>query len=250
MNRQLCELRDILVRRGKSRLKKPRSFVEFTKNKEADVLVNDLKAHPHAFVIGCIMDRQISAEKAWQVPYRLKDRLGYFDFHRLSKTSRSYFVKLMLRKPALHRFATDMGENIYNAIQLIKNEYKGNAALLWIGKPSSATVVRRFLEFDGVGPKIATMAANILVRSFHVPMSDYYSIDLSVDRHTGRVFRRMGFAPEDASTEYMIYRARELWPRYPGIFDMRMWEIGEDVCHVKKPDCERCEFCGLCEYSR
>ncbi|MFN8524828.1 MAG: hypothetical protein U0821_17160 [Chloroflexota bacterium] len=90
-------------------------------------------------------------------------------------------------------------------------------------KPSSATIVRRFLQFRGAGPKIATMAANILVRDFKIPVSDRYSIDISADVHVRRVFTRLRLIGRDASDEELIYRARELNPAYPGVFDLPIW---------------------------
>src|SRR5690554_7296394 len=69
----------------------------------------------------------------------------------------------------------------------------------WRGNPSSAAVVYRFLQFDGVGPKIATMATNILARDFKIPMSDYYSVDISTDVHILRVLRRSGRSEEHTS---------------------------------------------------
>ena len=50
----------------------------------------------------------------------------------------------------------------------------------------------RRLEFRGAGPKIATMAANLLARHLKVPFSDYYSIDISVDVQVRRVLSRLG----------------------------------------------------------
>jgi hypothetical protein len=54
---------------------------------------------------------------------------------------------------------------------------------LWRDKPASAEVVLRFLRFRGVGPKIATMAANILASDFKILLADHYSIDVSADVH-------------------------------------------------------------------
>lgn len=138
-----------------------------------------------------------------------------------------------------------MARNAYSAVRRIATQYRGNASAIWMDRPSSAAIVRRFLEFDGVGQKIATMAANTLVREFRIPVSDRYSIDISVDVQVLRVFARMGFVPEDIvarkgdSQEYIVYRARELHPEYPGIFDLVLWELGRTVCRSKQPVCNK-----------
>ena len=104
-----------------------------------------------------------------------------------------------------------MSEYFHSAVRIIQVRYNGNASLIWEGRPSSAEVVYRFLQFPGVGPKIATMATNILARDFKIPLSDYYSIDVSADVHVRRVFHRLGFTPEKATTEEVIYKGRALW---------------------------------------
>ena len=246
---RLTQLRDRLISEAYDRLAMPPTFVEFTGVAEIDELVNDIEGHPHAFVIACIMDRQIHAEKAWRIPYELKQRIGYFDFPRLARLSLEELEQAMLEPVPLHRYPKVMSENLYAAIQRIKNEFHGNAANIWTGRPSSATIVRRFLEFEGVGQKIATMAANILVRDFRIDVSDRYSIDISVDVQVRRVFARMGFVPEHANAEYIIYRARELHPEYPGIFDLVLWELGRTVCRPKRPACEQCPWAQLCAYA-
>lgn len=222
---RLIHLRDALLAQADEVASKPPEPLVVTGVEEADRILNDLAHYPHAFVIACVMDRQIRAEKAWLVPYLLSERLGGFDFPLLASTPDSRMMSAMQDHPPLHRFPVVMGKNLIAAVRRIKGAYGGDAATIWSDKPSSATIVRRFLEFEGVGLKIATMAANILVREFRVPVRDRYSIDISTDVHVRRVFSRLGFAPVNASNEHLIYRARELYPEYPGIFDLALWRV-------------------------
>ena len=248
----LNHLADQLVREGYERLAAPPGAIKFTGVQEADILLNDIDGHPHAFVFACVMDRQIKTEKAWQIPYKLKQRLGFFDFANLATLGESSPGKLeeaMLQPTPLHRFPNEMSKNLLAAIHRIRNEFCGNAGAIWTGRPSSATIVRRFLEFRAVGQKIATMAANILVRDFRVEVSDRYSIDISVDVQVTRVFARMGFVPQDSSVDYLIFRARELHPNYPGIFDLVLWELGRTVCRPTQPACDKCRYSHFCAYA-
>jgi len=252
MLQRLDRLADQLVKEGYKRLAEPPLFVRFAGIHEADVLVNDINGHPHAFVLACVMDQQIKSEKAWQIPYKLKQRLGFFDFPSLAKPGKSSSIKLkkaMVKPTPLHRFPKKMSKILLAAIRRIRNEFGGDASVIWTGRPSSATIVRRFLEFRGVGQKIATMATNILVRDFRVEVSDCYSIDISVDVHVKRVFARMGFIPMNKSVDYLIFRARELNPDYPGVFDLVIWELGRTVCRPTQPACDKCRYSRFCTYA-
>jgi len=206
MNDQLILLRDQLVREGRWHLRQPRRYIEFTGYREADELLNDLENYPHAFVIACIMDRQIKAEKAWRIPYELRRRVGFLAIERLGQLT-IHDLKYFLEHPApLHRFNTMMAENLFYAVQRITNQYEGDASAIWRGSPSSATIVRRFLEFRGVGQKIATMAANILVRDFHISVSDHYSIDISVED---------GFCTQEFHRGLHYFQSKGIAPRVP-----------------------------------
>jgi len=240
------KITQILIEKGKKLMKAPPKFVEFTKEKEADILLNNLKEYPHAFVLACVMDRQIKAERAWLIPYLISKEIGGFQFQKLLSLSQEEIKKIFQEKK-LHRFNDEMAKNFYLAIQKIHKEYKNDASNLWNDHPKSATVVRRFLEFRGVGIKIGTMAPNILARDFKIPMQDYICIDISPDVQVKRVFERIGFLHNEASSDELIYAARELNSEYPGIFDFSSWEIGREWCRPSNPKCNECYLNKYCE---
>lgn len=211
---------------------------------EANYLLNDLANYPHAFVLGCLMDRQILARKAWEIPYKVSQFTDTFEIDGLLAHSESYYVDLFDHHN-LHRMKLKMGSIFYRALRKINDEYGGDASAIWNGKPASATVVSRFLQFEGCGIKIATMSANILVRQYGIKLSDYTSIDVSPDVHVRRTMERLGLVPKGGATSLIIYAAREISPDYPGIIDYSLWDIGREVCRPK-PECHRCELQDIC----
>ena len=241
-----AQIKANLIQRGEELFRAPPEFVRFTGQRAPDALLNDLDNHPHAFVLGCVMDRQIKAERAWAIPYIFSTKLGEFSVKRLRSLSLPDVRKLMTSPEPLHRFCEEMSRNFHDAVRVISEDYVGDASNIWRNKPSSAEVVVRFLQFRGVGPKIATMATNILARRFKVPLSDYYSIDVSADVHVRRVFQRLGLVREGAGIDEVIYRARALRPDFPGLMDFPAWEIGRNWCRPATPLCGSCYMRVAC----
>lgn len=187
----------------------------------------------------------MKAERAWLIPYKILEKLGTFEFARLRALSAERVVSLMSRPNRLHRFPAQIGNSVHGALAIIERKYRGDAGEMWAGKPSSADVAYRFLELPGVGIKIATMAANILARTFKIPFSDYYSIDISPDRHVRRVFERLGLTRKQAPVNEVIYRARALNPEFPGLLDSPIWHIGREWCG-ETPRCPECYMRQVC----
>jgi len=239
------EISEILINKGLELLNRPREIGIYTKNNDANRLINDIENYPYAFTLGAVMDSQIDAEKAWYIPYKVMSELRDYNFNTLLSSSLEK-IKGIFKKYSLHRFNEKMAQNFYLAVQKIHNIYNDNAANIWNDYPLSATAVRRFLEFNGVGIKISTMAANILVRNFKVPLKDHICIDISPDVQVVRVFKRIGFIPKNASRELLIYTAREIYPEYPGIFDTICWDIGKNWCRPKNPKCRNCYLEKYC----
>lgn len=231
----------LLIEKSKKLFSKNETIVHFTKDEEQNKLLNDFNNYPHAFVLACLMDRQIKAEQAWTIPYKIYEEIGDFDIYKLKEKGKEYYKKLF-NENKFHRFNDIFSEVFYNGVCHIIDKYEGKANKIWENKPRSATVVYRFLEFDGCGIKIATMAANILAREFKIPMLDYYCIDISPDVHIRRVLYRLGFIEKNAKVERVIYKARELNPEFPGLIDPICWEIGREYCKPEIKDCK----CGDC----
>ena len=148
-----------LVARSQEMFDAPPSVVEFSGDTVADLLLNDFENPAHAFVIACIMDQQIKAERAWLIPFRISQRLGDFRFEHLQELTLEEIKDVMSNPEPLHRFNDRMGSFFYAAVQRIAHEYSGDASRIWNDKPSSAELVHRFLAFNGVGAKIATMVS-------------------------------------------------------------------------------------------
>ncbi len=245
----LASLRDRLVAEGTAALSARPAPVAFTHDQAADALLNDLAGHPHAFVCAALVDRQVTAEIAWRLPDKIRTRLGSFEFVDLVRLSDADWLRLIRKPEPAHRFPEIMAKTLHLAIQRMAARYDGDASRIWANRPTSATGVRRFLEFHGAGPKIATMAANILVRDFHVPLSDYRYVDISADVQVGRVMARLGFVEDGSDTDVVIYAAREVSPDFPGIFDLALWDIGRTVCRPRNPRCSECRLNDLCAYA-
>lgn len=226
----------------------------YDKEKATPVQIDLYNSYPHIFVLACVMDRQIDADRAWQIPLKVAEELGSKSFDAFLSKDREYYINLFNTKK-YHRFNQTMGEYFYDAIQLIHNKYNDNASNIWKANPNSAQVVCRFLEFNGVGIKIATMAANILSRDYKVPMTDMSAIDISPDRHVKRCMYRLGLVPERKEHDFLniseteiVYAAKAINPSFPGLMDLAFYYMGsKGYCENNSCDKENCLFGKICK---
>lgn len=212
---------------------------------DTNELLNPRGEYPHAFVLACIMDRQISAGNAWKIPKWVKEAIHRFDMKGLLAISEEEFKIIFKNLPKKHRYPDTMATCFYKAVKKIHEDYDDDASNIWKGIPPSGVIVSRFLQFEGVGVKIASMATNILVRQFGIKVKDNHCIDISPDTHAVRVFQRLHLV-QGNSREETIYMAREINPEYPGILDYPCWDVGKKHCHARNPDCKTCPFFNSC----
>jgi hypothetical protein len=99
-----------------------------------------------------------------------------FHIKDLAKIELSRLREIMDNSNPKHRFHKMVAEEIHHGIKHIMGAYNGNAANIWEGKPSCAVVAKRFLKFKGVGPKISSMATNILYRDLDTFLTIIFAI--------------------------------------------------------------------------
>ncbi len=235
-----------MIEIGYEQLNGDKQEVPFTKNQEWDKLLNDIENYSHLFVLGCLADKQITANRAWSIPMKIGEEIQSFDFADFFKLSLSEYFQLF-KKNRYHIYNSIVGEQFYEAVQKIHYEYNGAANQIWKASHNSAEIFGKFLQFNGIGQKIASMAINILVRHFKEPIKDLQWIDVSPDRHVIRVFKRSGLIRPDASKEEIVWRAKELNPKYPGVFDISTFMVGKNYCNPTNPNCSDCILTHECE---
>ena len=260
------EVAEALLQYSKDHFQNQQIVHLISDNKDANDLLDPLGQYPHAYVLACIMDVQVKAQNAWIIPYNLKNQIHAFDMttlYQLANQLSEDEMKALFENDKMekvHRFHGKMAIRFFDAVKKIHNDYNDDASKIWADNPPSGLVVSRFLQFNGVGIKVATMATNILVRQYNIELQDKHCIDISPDTHTVRVFQRLGLITKDehisdkkekdhkAKTKAM-YMARMINPDYPGILDYPCWDVGKNYCKARNPICYGEKEKGPCPFS-
>jgi uncharacterized HhH-GPD family protein len=203
-----------------------------------------VRTNAFAFLVAVIFDQGIVAERAWEAPYLLKQRLGHLDPHR-TRNERDQVREAVATPPALHRYINNIPDWVVAAADRVVQTYGGDAARMWSDRPSATLLQKRFEAFMGIGPKKAAMAVEILVQRFGIDVADLSGTNLAYDVHVRRVFLRTGLAERD-DQDHMLEQARGLNPSRPGALDGPAWAIGRDWCHPRAPSCPDCPLTTAC----
>lgn len=221
---------------------KPGIVTEFTPDHDANQL---LFADPNAMFFGILFDQGIKAERAWSAPYHLKNRVGHLDVFRLAEMDEDLLVRIIAEPPALHRYINKMAKWVKSASRTLARVYGGSAENIWNDNPTMLDLISRFQQFEGIGQKKASMAANLLRTEVGISMRLTASSQVSYDVHVSRVFLRTGLTEED-SERAVQSAARSLSPEDPGALDLPAWWIGREWCRPASPNCAKCPINGVC----
>ncbi len=225
---------------------------EYYKNKEES---NDLfQNSPHMFFLSCIMTSGYS-EKAFNLGNQLAADYGA-DFNSLYNAVKNNDETLgkYLKKFSYH----NNDKYFKSAVRKIHDDYKGDVSKIWKESKNCAGVISKCLEFEGVSVKKGTMIANLLIRICGIDFEDKSSCDISPDVHVKRTMCKLGLIKNEKNLKYsnidnyeVIYKARSIYPEFPGILDFVFWRIGfegictNNVCYSgKKGICPFADFCS------
>jgi uncharacterized HhH-GPD family protein len=213
----------------------------FTADSEANQLLVD---DPFAFLVGVIVDYQMPAERAWTLPFKLKQRLDGWGAAFVA--GHPIEVEAAFRQsPKLHRFPTQTPRFVVAGAQRVLDDYEGNAAAVWSDEPAASDLQARFRAFMGISQKKAAMAVEILERDLGVKVRELSGSDVAYDIHLRRVMLRTRLATEDTAA-HMVGVARSLHPTRPGELDFPLWDIGRQWCHKQDPACGACVLAQIC----
>lgn len=206
-----------------------------------------LRRDPFALLLAILLDQGVPAERAFQAPQTLYERLGHLDPVRIAGDEAAVH-RAMRARPMPFRYPAVGTRWIVRAARRVADDLGGDVRRLWTDRPSARALQARLETFDGIGQKKAAMAVEILARDLAVPLDDMSGSDVAVDVHIKRVFARTGLSQND-SIDDIVRAARELHPERPGELDVPAWLIGRSWCRPRSPKCSSCPISWACPSS-
>ncbi len=221
---------------------RPRDLFPVLVEEAATLIEQDL----FAFALAAVLDRGTRSEIIWTIPYHLKQELGHLEPASFSSMSLKNLYRTFLSLPTKPRYINDAPQTVKELAELVVRDYEGDVTRIWAGQ-SSTYVKQVFRQVHGVGPGISSMIVLLLERCFGVRFTDidHRTMDVKPDVHVQRVFKRLGFIP-DQNEQVALKAARRLNPEYPGALDPPTWVIGKRWCFPHAPDCGNCPMNDVC----
>lgn len=132
-----------------------------------------LASDPAAFVIGFILDQQVTVQKAFRGPADLRDRVGTLDPATLADMPLEQLEAAFAIKPALHRFPSAMAARVRDAMRIVTDAYDGNAARIWWEADGLVDLEARLAAIPGLGGAKRTSMIAVLARQCGVPITGW-----------------------------------------------------------------------------
>ena len=194
------------------------------------------------FILGCIIDYQIPADKAWANAARLAEtvlRDPAYLWRSIARIPERVWMARRKEYSWLHRFPA-AHERVWRIGRAIHETYAGDARQIWRGR-SPEEVKERLLQL-GLGPQLSRMAVGALIDTGHLLGSGDVKADLNVCRSLGRLVPGAPVTPDQATQ-----MTRAMYPRNPWRLDAVLFQLGRGVCRATRK-CSRCSLSDACAY--
>lgn len=134
--------------------------------------------------------------------------------------------------------ANQKGPRIQSILKEITRQ-RGELDLSFLNDMEADEARQWLLQFKGVGPKTAAIVLQFSLGKPAFP----------VDTHIYRVTGRLGIRPQKMTADQAHeYLAELLKPETYYAAHLNLIRLGREICHARKPECQRCPLQGLCEY--
>ncbi len=187
---------------------------------------------PLDLLISTILSQNTNDVNRDRAFHSLRERFATWDLVRDAKPTE---VVDAIRVAGL---ANRKGPRIQQVLREISDEKRGlDLGFLKGFEPEEAR--RWLLRFHGVGPKTAAI---VMLFALNMPA-------FPVDTHVYRVTGRLGLREAKLSVEKAHEELGKLFA-VDSYYDAHLNLIrhGREVCHARRPKCERCVLTDLCEY--
>jgi len=132
-----------------------------------------IATRPEAFLIGFILDQQVTVQKAFQGPCDLLERVGTIEPGKLAAMPLSMLEAAFSEKPALHRYPKAMAGRVHEAMRLVVDKYDGDAGKLLFTAADADEMTKRLLEIPGFGKPKAFVVVTVLALQFGMPFTGW-----------------------------------------------------------------------------
>lgn len=208
------------------------------------------------FLLGCVFDRGVRWEWAWDAGKYLNKDLGdnndpekvWREIIKMKGEKLSDYMLSGNNGKAFHRFWRTYAKHLPDTAKHLLDNYDGDARSIWKDQGNPRIIEKRFDDIPLIGPAIAKMAVKILIKDFGQlqDKQQYKNLDVKPDVHVTRVFKRSGIVARDANMQAVVEAARKYSPEDPSILDTAAWNIGREWCFATKPACRNCPNSIFC----
>lgn len=176
-----------------------------------------------ALLCGVIVDQSVPANRAWQLPKRLRERIGKQNWTAAwFATHQSELLTAIETKPALHRFPKTMAQNLASLGQTLNREANGDTEK-FISTASYEELEARLSVIHGMGPKKVNALALIIVLDLRQSLTGMDKSKALFDVHLARILSDYLHRPATAAIANVV--CQQIDPAMPARAATYLWRL-------------------------